>query len=172
MAPGATSLRTHANEQCSCGGQFVFCRDCLQGYHIGDCLSDAASVTNTAQSSYSVDPQKATDARWDNASNVTIKIISKPCPQCRTPTERDGKCAAAQLAGNGSEMVQLLRFHSIRWVHAHGLHQSWLCLRMVLGVPDGVDSRLHGSPLVRMRIRAVVDSGAWNAQPCSAKQKV
>lgn len=34
--------------------------------------------------------QRAADARWDEASKVTIKVISKPCPQCRTPTERAG----------------------------------------------------------------------------------
>lgn len=39
---------------------------------------------------YAVNPERAAEARWDEASKVTIKVISKPCPQCRTPTERDG----------------------------------------------------------------------------------
>jgi hypothetical protein len=29
-------------------------------------------------------------ARWDEASKVAIKVTTKPCPKCRTPTERSG----------------------------------------------------------------------------------
>lgn len=29
-------------------------------------------------------------AKWDEASKKTIQISTKPCPKCRTPTERDG----------------------------------------------------------------------------------
>lgn len=29
-------------------------------------------------------------AKWDEASKKTIQISTKPCPMCRTPTERDG----------------------------------------------------------------------------------
>lgn len=93
----------------------MFCRDCLQGYHIGECLPDDLTNENTKQNQYTIDPnvyilyhiyliflsyfvnnqiklQKATDARWDDASRITIKIITKPCPKCRTPTERSGGC--------------------------------------------------------------------------------
>lgn len=35
--------------------------------------------------------KRATESRWDEASKLTIKVISKPCPKCRTATERDGK---------------------------------------------------------------------------------
>ena len=30
-------------------------------------------------------------AKWDEASKKTIQISTKPCPKCRTPTERDGE---------------------------------------------------------------------------------
>lgn len=30
-------------------------------------------------------------AKYDDATNKTIRISTKPCPKCRTPTERDGE---------------------------------------------------------------------------------
>lgn len=71
----------------------MFCRLCLQGYHIGDCESANSIDATSGNCSYNVDPNKAADARWDEASKVTIKVLTKPCPKCRTPTERDGKSA-------------------------------------------------------------------------------
>lgn len=68
----------------------MFCRRCLQGYHIGNCEEVTDANNDASSCSYSVDPSKAADARWDEASKVTIKVLTKPCPQCRTPTERDG----------------------------------------------------------------------------------
>lgn len=95
----------------------MFCKKCLQGYHIGDCITDANANTESGLCQYSVDPevsfqcaaidfhsmlihyanilynsQRVAEARWDEASRVTIKVISKPCPKCRTPTERSGGC--------------------------------------------------------------------------------
>ncbi|GLV38118.1 parkin [Carabus blaptoides fortunei] len=78
--------------QCINGCGFVFCRNCLQGYHIGECLTLDTSELYVGQSSYNVDPARASKARWDEASKVTIKVSTKPCPKCRTPTERDGGC--------------------------------------------------------------------------------
>ena len=34
----------------------------------------------------------ALHARWQEQSSLTIKVMSKPCPKCRSPTERDGGC--------------------------------------------------------------------------------
>lgn len=66
---------------------------CLKGYHMGDCQPDEPNAGSDAQASdYAVDPQRAATARWDEATAVTIKVITKPCPQCRTPTERSGGC--------------------------------------------------------------------------------
>lgn len=77
--------------------QYVFCRLCLQGYHIGDCESATSNDLSSENCNYKVDPNKAADARWDEASKVTIKVSTKPCPKCRTPTERDGEVECLKL---------------------------------------------------------------------------
>ncbi|XP_069675402.1 E3 ubiquitin-protein ligase parkin [Periplaneta americana] len=80
---------------CINGCGFVFCRQCLQGYHLGECEPDAeGSGTGApgADCQYNVDPSRAAQARWDEASKVAIKVTTKPCPKCRTPTERAGGC--------------------------------------------------------------------------------
>ncbi|XP_037934192.1 E3 ubiquitin-protein ligase parkin isoform X2 [Teleopsis dalmanni] len=77
---------------CQIGCGYVFCRNCLQGYHLGDCLLDESNTSPAGSCEYAVDPNRAADARWDEASKVTIKVSTKPCPKCRTPTERDGGC--------------------------------------------------------------------------------
>lgn len=77
---------------CLNGCGFVFCKNCLQGYHIGDCLPEQSNTSLLGNCDYSVDPERAVQARWDEASRVTIKVITKPCPKCRIPTERDGGC--------------------------------------------------------------------------------
>lgn len=64
---------------------------CLQGYHIGECVPQDSTGSSSANCSYNIDPSRAAEARWDEASKVTIKVLTKPCPKCRTPTERDGK---------------------------------------------------------------------------------
>ncbi|CAG0882473.1 unnamed protein product [Darwinula stevensoni] len=80
---------------CEHGCGFVFCRDCRQGYHIGECErtdgSECSSNTDDRQA-YRVDPERAAAARWDEASAISIRVLTKPCPKCRTPTERDGGC--------------------------------------------------------------------------------
>lgn len=68
----------------------MFCAKCLQGYHLGDCLEGASSSLAEGSCEYTIDPQRLDKARWDEASSVTIKVITKPCPKCRTSTERDG----------------------------------------------------------------------------------
>lgn len=77
---------------CQNGCGFVFCRLCLQGYHIGECQQPDQNNESNGNCSYNVDPARAADARWDEASKVAIKVLTKPCPKCRTPTERDGGC--------------------------------------------------------------------------------
>ncbi|KAJ8935966.1 hypothetical protein NQ314_012547 [Rhamnusium bicolor] len=64
----------------------------MWGYHIGECENpENENNTNMEGCAYNVDPARAADARWDEASKVAIKVLTKPCPKCRTPTERDGK---------------------------------------------------------------------------------
>lgn len=78
---------------------------------MGDCLPEGSSAISSNTCEYTVDPnvssisliftlknyiklfscfQRAATARWDEASKVTIKVMTKPCPKCRTPTERAG----------------------------------------------------------------------------------
>lgn len=78
---------------CINGCGYVFCRLCLQGFHIGECIAtETNGNSNKSCADYSIDPARAVTARWDEASNRTIKVMTKPCPKCRTPTERDGGC--------------------------------------------------------------------------------
>ncbi|KAK0174748.1 hypothetical protein PV327_010482 [Microctonus hyperodae] len=80
--------------QCIGGCGFVFCRNCLRGYHVGECDTQLSSTLNSQlrPGGYSIDPKRAKDAKWDEASTKTIQKSTKPCPKCRTPTERDGGC--------------------------------------------------------------------------------
>ncbi|XP_064489163.1 E3 ubiquitin-protein ligase parkin-like [Ornithodoros turicata] len=99
-----------------CGGRiegqgcgFVFCKQCLQGYHIGPCI-EAEPLTPSAQPRYEVDEAQADRSRWESASRHTIWGISKPCPKCRTPTERDGGC-----------------MHMVCTRPQCGYHWCWIC---------------------------------------------
>ncbi|XP_011703776.1 PREDICTED: E3 ubiquitin-protein ligase parkin isoform X3 [Wasmannia auropunctata] len=78
--------------QCIGGCGYVFCRICLQGYHVGECELQTSETSMSVFSSrnYSIDLTKANEAKWEEASKKTIQISTKPCPKCRTPTERDG----------------------------------------------------------------------------------
>jgi len=104
---------------------FVFCRDCLQGAHLGPCLPDssaslasesgpslASTQTTTTSSRLQASDPRAVQASWVGAdpSSVTIRVISKPCPGCRTPTERDGGC-----------------MHMICTKPGCALHWCWVC---------------------------------------------
>ncbi|KAL7029840.1 hypothetical protein ACKWTF_006390 [Chironomus riparius] len=77
---------------CQNGCNFVFCKICKQGYHIGDCLPESAISNNMSVSEFSVNPSRVAGARWDEASKIAIQVTTKPCPKCRTATERAGGC--------------------------------------------------------------------------------
>uniref|UniRef100_A0A2S2P2U5 E3 ubiquitin-protein ligase parkin n=1 Tax=Schizaphis graminum TaxID=13262 RepID=A0A2S2P2U5_SCHGA len=76
---------------CINGCGYVFCKKCLQGYHIGECLPKEEQLVIDI-TGYSVDPKLVSQSKWDDASKVKIKVSTKPCPKCRTATERDGGC--------------------------------------------------------------------------------
>ncbi|XP_037079293.1 E3 ubiquitin-protein ligase parkin-like [Pollicipes pollicipes] len=78
--------------QCQQGCGFVFCRDCLQGYHMGECdpAGGAAGSATDGARAFGVD--EVAQARWEEATRTAIQVLTKPCPKCRTPTERDGGC--------------------------------------------------------------------------------
>ncbi|KAL1491165.1 hypothetical protein ABEB36_011805 [Hypothenemus hampei] len=67
--------------------KYVFCRNCLQGFHIGPC--DPVEPSLDAQGNCDVDLNCPV---VEDPSRTTIKVITKPCPSCKTPTERDGGC--------------------------------------------------------------------------------
>jgi parkin len=75
---------------CLSGCGFVFCKICKQGYHIGECLPETTSLNNSSMAEYSLNPNRIT--RWDEASKIAIQVTTKPCPKCRTATERAGGC--------------------------------------------------------------------------------
>lgn len=82
---------------CVGGCDYVFCKNCLQDYHTGDCwqLTDSSqpSINSGLASSFSLKTSRSdTGARWDVASAAAIHSLTKPCPKCRTPTERAGGC--------------------------------------------------------------------------------
>ena len=75
-----------------CG--YVLCRDCGHGVHLGPCLpcgedDDGGGGPGPGADSSSVSSMSAMAmarrCRWTVAdpSNVTIRVISKPCPDCR-----------------------------------------------------------------------------------------
>ncbi|KAG1661410.1 E3 ubiquitin-protein ligase parkin [Nymphon striatum] len=71
-----------------CG--FVFCRICMQGYHIGECVDQPLAEDSQNENRYLLNNEKIDQSRWNEASLFTIKVTTKPCPSCRTPTERNG----------------------------------------------------------------------------------
>ena len=95
-----------------CG--YVFCRDCGQGAHLGPCLTscDDPQLQEAGQRVGGQMTGLAARARWSGAdpSSVTIRVSTKPCPGCRTPTERDGGC-----------------MHMICSKAGCGLHWCWVC---------------------------------------------
>ncbi|CAG2173949.1 unnamed protein product, partial [Oppiella nova] len=74
---------------------FVFCRKCLQGYHVDDCVSDADNGVSEPNTSafQAMSAANADHSKWDDMMTRTaIRLSTKPCPKCRTPTERSGGC--------------------------------------------------------------------------------
>ncbi len=66
----------------------MFCRDCLQGAHLGPCLPCgglAAPEEGGGVTAFTAGDPRAARATWLGAdpSSVTIRVISKPCPNCR-----------------------------------------------------------------------------------------
>nr|XP_027213284.1 E3 ubiquitin-protein ligase parkin-like [Penaeus vannamei] len=97
---------------CLNGCGYVFCRLCLQGYHIGECNPEDGNGPNVIgnSGSFAVDPSRAAGSRWDEATSLAIRVTTKPCPKCRTPTERDGGC-----------------MHMVCTRASCGFHWCWVC---------------------------------------------
>lgn len=77
-----------------CG--LVFCRDCQQTFHDGQCeqMGNLQATNSDASNGYEVNSRHASRARWrdDVESHETIGRTTKRCPGCRTPTEKSGGC--------------------------------------------------------------------------------
>uniref|UniRef100_A0A8C7CFX6 E3 ubiquitin-protein ligase parkin n=2 Tax=Oncorhynchus TaxID=8016 RepID=A0A8C7CFX6_ONCKI len=73
-----------------CG--FVFCRDCKEGFHEGECHVRSSPVSGGALQGYVVDEEAALQARWEQASQETIDETTRPCPHCKVPVEKSGGC--------------------------------------------------------------------------------
>ncbi len=99
---------------CEQGCGYVFCRDCLQGFHLDECrpfeaASQAPSMSVTTSTLKMGDPSQS---RWQgfDPSSLAIRLTTKPCPKCRAPTERDGGC-----------------MHMICTKSGCGFHWCWVC---------------------------------------------
>jgi len=73
-----------------CG--LVFCRNCLQEYHSGDCNYQAPDMTSYTQS-YSCLAENALKTQRETEKCLkVIRETTKPCPGCRSPIEKAGGC--------------------------------------------------------------------------------
>lgn len=76
-------------DKITCGAcSFVFCAKCRNGYHLGQCESVVASSDGSDRPSLATGISNTVEVE----SYHEILRISKPCPKCKTPTERDGGC--------------------------------------------------------------------------------
>ncbi|XP_074844787.1 E3 ubiquitin-protein ligase parkin isoform X2 [Carettochelys insculpta] len=73
-----------------CG--FVFCRECKEEYHEGECSTLRSTQEAIARKGYEIDEHAAMQARWEEASRETIMKTTKPCPSCHVPVEKNGGC--------------------------------------------------------------------------------
>uniref|UniRef100_W5L8X1 E3 ubiquitin-protein ligase parkin n=1 Tax=Astyanax mexicanus TaxID=7994 RepID=W5L8X1_ASTMX len=83
-------IQCELGEGLGCG--FVFCRDCKEEYHEGDCRRRTTPAAGGALQGYVVDEEAALRARWEQASQDTIEETTRPCPKCRVPVEKNGGC--------------------------------------------------------------------------------
>ncbi|KAH1172949.1 hypothetical protein KIL84_016788, partial [Mauremys mutica] len=68
---------------------FVFCRECKEEFHDGECSTLLSLQEAIAQKGYMIDEHAAMQARWEEASRETIKKTTKPCPSCHVPVEKN-----------------------------------------------------------------------------------
>ncbi|NP_001038068.2 E3 ubiquitin-protein ligase parkin [Sus scrofa] len=87
--PGQRKVTCEGGNSLGCG--LVFCRDCKESYHEGECSALFEASAAVAQA-YRVDQKAAEQARWEEASKETIRKTTKPCPRCHVPVEKNGGC--------------------------------------------------------------------------------
>ena len=68
-------------------------------------------------------------ARWQDqrSSMLTIKVMTKPCPKCRIPTERDGGCMHMECTRCNFQWCWLCQsmVNKPILLHKTFLHQVW-----------------------------------------------
>ncbi|XP_047124611.1 E3 ubiquitin-protein ligase parkin isoform X1 [Hydra vulgaris] len=81
-----------------CG--FAFCRNCLLAYHDGECISSIDNLTTKSCYTYEISQANAMHAKWRDEAKCrdTIAQTTKPCPRCRSRTEKSGGCNHMQCA--------------------------------------------------------------------------
>ncbi|XP_062851081.1 E3 ubiquitin-protein ligase parkin isoform X2 [Trichomycterus rosablanca] len=84
--------RVHCELKEGLGCGFVFCRDCKEEYHEGECRQHFAPAAGGAMQGYVVDENAALRARWEQATKDIINETTRPCPKCRVPVEKNGGC--------------------------------------------------------------------------------
>uniref|UniRef100_A0A8C0MXL8 E3 ubiquitin-protein ligase parkin n=1 Tax=Canis lupus familiaris TaxID=9615 RepID=A0A8C0MXL8_CANLF len=87
--PGVRKVTCEGSNDLGCG--FIFCRECKEEYHEGEC-STLFEASGAVTQAYKVDEKAAEQARWEEASKETIKKTTKPCPRCHVPVEKNGGC--------------------------------------------------------------------------------
>ncbi|XP_065894748.1 E3 ubiquitin-protein ligase parkin-like [Dysidea avara] len=72
----------------------VFCADCKNPYHSGNCSSAPAAdqQTNQASGSSRFDSIDGRQARWVDANKQCINNTTKNCPRCKSAIEKNGGC--------------------------------------------------------------------------------
>ncbi|XP_038048080.1 E3 ubiquitin-protein ligase parkin-like isoform X2 [Patiria miniata] len=94
LVPDPGSRRVECVQQAGHGCGLVFCRECRNAYHPGDCDTTVAQpVTDGGGDAYTVSTERAAQAQWElSRSRETIRQTTKPCPKCKAPVEKSGGC--------------------------------------------------------------------------------
>ncbi|XP_030234065.1 E3 ubiquitin-protein ligase parkin [Gadus morhua] len=90
QAPSTQRVECEKINGLGCG--LVFCRDCKEEYHEGECHMAASCSGDAATQCFVVDEGALQRSRWELASRDTIRETTKPCPQCGVPVEKNGGC--------------------------------------------------------------------------------
>ncbi|MGH0116748.1 UNVERIFIED_CONTAM: hypothetical protein FKN15_021296 [Acipenser sinensis] len=97
LLPEDGQRRLECEQRRGLGCGFVFCRECKEEYHEGDCSATHRWERGVDMQGYVIDEEAARHARWEQASRDTILETTKPCPKCHVPVERSGLYSPATL---------------------------------------------------------------------------